>query len=37
MYTIKKSKKHIKYKNKRVASLETLFKEKKKEVFEDLF
>lgn len=37
MYTIKKSKKRINHKNRRVASIETLFKEKKKEVFEDLF
>ncbi len=37
MHTIKNSKKHIKYKNKRVASLEILFKEKKKEFFEELF
>ena len=37
IYTIKKSKKFIRYKNRRIASLETLFKEKKKEFFEDLF
>lgn len=37
LYKMKKSKKHIKYKNRRVATLETLFKEKKKDFFEDLF
>jgi hypothetical protein len=37
IYTIKKSKKYIRYKNRRVASLETLFMEKKEEFFEDLF
>lgn len=37
MYTIKKSKKHINHKKRKVASIETLFKKKKKEVFEDLF
>ena len=37
IYTIKKSKKFIRYKNRRIASLETLFKQKKKEFFEDLF